>query len=91
MIVKRELLHTEPFRSIIEHTVGMAQAVAVHSGKRGITRICLTPDFGLMLGLLPMQSIDISTPAGLVELYVEATERLSGRFTMEPYGPSEHE
>jgi len=83
--VDREILNREPFRSIVEHAIGMTNAVAEYSGKRGITRICLTPDFGLMLGLLPRQSIDVSTPSGLVELYVEATARLSGRLTMEPY------
>lgn len=79
-LVDREALHREPLRSIIEHAIGMARAIVLHTGKAGLTRICLTPEVGLMIGLTPSTSMDISTPGGPVELYVEATPRSYGTF-----------
>lgn len=71
MRVDHEILHREPFRSIVEHTLEMANAIAEATGHRGLTRICITPEIGLALGALPGQSIEIMTAVGKVELYID--------------------
>jgi hypothetical protein len=74
----RHILNQEPFSSIVEHVVAMALAVENTTGKRGIARISITPDLGSRIGLLPAHSLDIATPVGVVELYVEAAPRFCG-------------
>lgn len=61
----------EPGCSIIEHLNEMACAIVNYTGRHGITRLSLTTEVGLMLGIAPGTSIDIATAAGRVEVYCE--------------------
>ena len=83
MKIDNYILHREPFRSVIEHTQEMALAIVEVTGKHGLMRISLTPDLGLAFGALPGQSIQIMTAVGQVDLYVEATPRSYGTFTVD--------
>jgi len=71
MRVDHEILNREPFRSIVEHVTEMAQEIAEHTGRRGLTRVCVTPDLGLALGALPGQSIEVMTAVGIVKIHVD--------------------
>ncbi len=77
-VIDTQALFREPLHTIIEHTLTLAHAVLSLTGKRGITRISVTPDLGLAIGATPGTSVDIMTAAGRVEIYVEATQRASG-------------
>lgn len=77
-------LRAEPGRSIVEHLSELACAIANHTGRHGVTRLSLTTEVGLILGIAPGASLDIATAAGSVEVYCERTPRTAGTCEVGP-------
>ncbi len=77
---RTDILHREPMRTLIEHLDTLATRLYQRAGQHGITRISVTPSLGLALGVAPGTSVDLATPTGRVEVYVERTPRSEGAF-----------
>jgi hypothetical protein len=77
-------MDAEPGRSIIEHLNKMAMAIENYTGLRGITRLSLETEVGLMLGIAPGTSVDVATAAGSVEVYCERSPRFEGTCEVGP-------
>lgn len=65
-------------RAIAEHVIALAQTVAIATGQHGLTRISLAHDLGRAISVQPGGSVDIMTPSGRVEIYVESCARSEG-------------
>jgi hypothetical protein len=72
----------DPLGPVTERIFELTDAIYNRTGRHGITRISLTPDVGLVFGIVPGTSIDVQTPAGRVEFYAERAPRVAGTFTI---------
>lgn len=60
-----------PMTDVLDALEKMAATVYRYTGKRGITRLSLDSEFGLMNGLIPGTSATVWTSCGPVEVYCE--------------------
>lgn len=75
---RERVVRTDPLGRVTDPIFELASAVFECTGRHGITRISLTPDLGLALGIAPGSSVDVQTPVGRVEVYAERTARAEG-------------
>jgi hypothetical protein len=69
----------------VEPLMQLALATATNTiHKAPITRISVSPDFGLTLGIAPGTALLIHTMVGQIEVCAERTERMTGTFRIDP-------
>lgn len=81
--VQRVNVHAEPLATVIDAVNALATRLYERTGRHGISRISLTPEVGLMLGIVPGTSMDVNTTVGRVEVYAERAARSEGTFTLD--------
>lgn len=74
-----------PRHPILSHPVAealtdLAERLYERTGRHYITRLSVTPDAGLNMGIVPGTSVDVQTTWGPVEVYAERSPRAAGTF-----------
>lgn len=64
-------MHEEPWRSMIERIDALTSDIYRLTGRLGITRISVTSDLGLQLGIPPGTTAYISVSCGQIAIYCE--------------------
>jgi hypothetical protein len=66
-----DLLHSQPWRDIIEGIDKAQHAIYAHTARKGIREIVFDAETALALGLAPGTSMDVNTSAGAIRIRAE--------------------